>query len=97
MEVFNKEKVKKIAIDKIERQQLYVSDSKKEHLIIKQLTKMGFEISKNVFDKQQLGPFVVNTIDKNTYKTRASLVACAISCGARVISYSEMMELIDKK
>jgi hypothetical protein len=96
MKKFDALKVSKIAIDNDFHQQIYVNDNENRELLIKTLFDMGFHTDEDSLSITYAHlPFVINTKENMFFSVGAvSMIACALNCGARVLSYREMNDLI---
>lgn len=95
---FNQGRVKKIAIDINQKQQLYLSSSKYNHKILNLLKIMGYRIDyKDLLNHPKKFIFIINTKDKRIFRTRGSVLACALPNGAKLLDSIELMTLIDFK
>ena len=87
---------KKIAIDVNEKQQLYLSNSKYNYMILPIFKKMGFHMN---YKKLLLQPknyiFIINTKDKEIFRSQPSILAPAFSQGARLLNVVDLIRLID--
>lgn len=98
MRRFNVSKVREIAIDKIDRQQLYVHDLEHRDQLFEMLFEMGFTTDLEHFtDRNAHLPIVVNTKEQ-TFHTigAASYVGMALSQGARLLTFEELCALLDE-
>jgi hypothetical protein len=96
MKKFDALKVSKIAFDKDLHQQIYVKDNENRDLLIKTLIDMGFQTDEDSISMAYAHlPFAINTNENMVFSVGAvSMIACALHCGARVLSYREMNDLI---
>lgn len=97
MKNFDHEKVKKIAIDLPNHQQIYVLDHQNRDEVIKELIKMGFNTDSESISKRYVHlPLVINTLNKRFFTVGSiGTIACAVQQGAKVLKLSEMRELYD--
>ncbi len=98
MRRFNASKVREIAIDKIDRQQLYVHDPEQREALFEMLYEMGFTTNlEHYTDRNAHLPIVVNTKEKTFHTSgAAAYVGIALSQGARLLTFEELCALIDE-
>jgi hypothetical protein len=95
MKRFEYEKVKKVAIDSPDHQQIYVLDHDHRDEVINELIKMGFITdSESISNRYAYLPFVINTLRKRFFTVGSvGIMACAVQQGAKVLNIIEMREL----
>jgi hypothetical protein len=97
MKHFNAQRVAVIAIDKREHQQLYVQDKMHRQKIFDTLFEMGFTTRLEAYQgSHATTPIVINTKEKNFHPATSGLMPFALVGGAKILSYEEMLELIDE-
>lgn len=96
MKRFDYDKVKKVAIDRPDHQQLYVLDHQHRDLVIAVLGEMGFTSdSESLSQRFDYLPWAVNVKDKIFFTVGVvAMIACPVSQGAKVLRLDQMMELI---
>jgi hypothetical protein len=96
MKTFDFEKVSSIAIDRPNHQQIYVHDHEHRKEIIKTLCDMEFQADHDLMDPAYIYlPITVNTREKVFFTAgSAAVMAAAVQCGAKVLSYVDFAELI---
>ena len=93
---FNKEKVNKIAIDINKKQQLYLSSSKYNYKILPLFEKMDYHMNyKQLLCQPEHYIFIINTIDKEIFRSQPNILAPAYSQGAKLLDIVDLMKLID--
>ena len=93
---FNKERVNKIAIDKNKKQQLYLSSSKYNYKVLLLFEEMGYHMDyKQLLCQPEHYIFIVNTIDKEIFRSQPNILASAFSQGAKFLDVVDLMKLID--
>lgn len=98
MNIFDYEKVSSFAIDYPEHQQIYIHDHQHREKIIKTLLEMGFDTCYDLMNLEYIHlPIIVNTKDKVFFTASSiAVMASVVQCGAKIISYNDMIELIVK-
>ena len=93
---FNEERVNKIAIDMIKKQQLYLSSSKYNYKILPLFEQMGYHMNyKQLLCQPEHYIFIINTLDKEIFRSQPNILASAYSQGARLLDIIDLMKLID--
>ena len=93
---FNKERVKTIAIDKNKKQQLYLSSSKYNYKVLPLFEKMGYHMDyKKLLCQPEHYIFIINTIDKEIFRSQPNILAPAFSQGATLLDVVDLMKLLD--
>ena len=96
MKAFDLDKVSSIAIDRPNHQQIYVHDHEHREEVIKTLLDMGFYIDDNLMDSAYRHLPIIVIIKEKVIFTVGSVavIAAAIQCGVKIISYDDMVKLI---
>lgn len=93
---FNKERVNKIAIDVNKKQQLYLSSSKYNYKILPLFEEMGYYMDyKQLLCQPKHYIFIINTIDKEIFRSQPNILAPAFSQGAKLLDLVDLMKIID--
>ena len=93
---FNKERVNKIAIDLDKKQQLYLSSSKYNYKVLPLFEKMGYHMDyKQLLCQPEHYIFIINTIDKEIFRSQTNILAPAFFQGAKLLDIVDLMKLID--
>ena len=93
---FNKEKVNKIAIDINKKQQLYLSSSKYNYKVLLLFEEMGYHMDyKQLLCQPEHYIFIINTIDKEIFRSQPNILAPAFSQSAKLLDIIDLMKLID--
>ena len=93
---FNEKRVNKIAIDKKKQQQLYFSNSKYNYKILPLFEEMGYQMNyKQLLCQPEHYIFIINTIDKEIFRSQPNILAPAYSQGAKLLDIVDLMKLID--
>ena len=93
---FNKERVNKIAIDIKKKQQLYLSSSKYNYKVLSLFKEMGYNMDyKQLLCHPEHYIFIINTIDKEIFRSQQNILAPAFSQGAKLLDVVDLMRLID--
>ena len=93
---FNKAKVRKIAIDIDNKEQLYLSSSAYDYEIMMLLKGMGYNIDlKELLYHSKHHIYIINTFEKTIFRSRGNVLAQALSQGARLLRPVDLMSLID--
>ena len=92
---FNEKRVNKIAID-INKQQLYLSSSKYNYKIMPLLEEMGYQMDyKQLLCQPEQYIFIINTIDKEIFRSQPNILGPAFSQGAKLLDVFDLIKLID--
>lgn len=96
MKTFDLEKISKIAIDRPNHQQICVHDHEHREKVVKTLLDMGFHVEDNLMDSAYRHlPIIVNIKEKVIFTVGSvAVIAAAIQCRAKIISYDDMVKLI---
>lgn len=93
---FNKDRVNKIAIDLNQKQQLYLSGSKYNYKVLPLFEEMGFQMNyKELLCQPEHYIFIINTLDKEIFRSQPNVLAPALSNGAKLLNIIDLLELID--
>ena len=93
---FNRNKVKKIAIDVDKKQQLFLSSSKYNIYILRLLKGMGYKVDyKKLLIHSNHYIFIINTIDRKIFRSQGNVLAQALPQGAKLLDFINLMKLID--
>jgi hypothetical protein len=96
MKKFMRDRVKEIAIDLPNQQQIYIADQKNKQFVMDKLMELGYKGNLAEIKKQpDYCPVVVNTLEKVFFVIPIGLMACAIQSGAKSINYQKMLEWIE--
>lgn len=93
---FNKDKVKKIAIDTEKKQQIYFSSSKYNYKVLNLFEKMGYQMDyKQLLCQPEHYIFIINTLDKKIFRSQPNILAPAFSQGVKLLDVIDLMMIID--